>query len=253
MMHEAQLHEENSFITLTYDDKKIPQYGSLNKAHMVKFMKDLRYQVHPKKIKFFQCGEYGDETQRPHHHAILFNHDFEDKNLYSKRDGIINYSSEHLDSIWQHGMCITGDVTFESCAYVARYVTKKMTGKGAEELNEAGLKYYERITEDGQIIQLEPEYATMSRGGTSGKGLSYEWYQRYKNEVYPADSVVFNGYEIKPPAYYDSIYEFEDKMEAYKNRQKRKSLVNHQEQTPERLEAKRRVKEAQLNFLKSTI
>jgi len=256
-MHESSLYENNIFITLTYDDDNIPQDNSLIPDHFTKFLKDLRYHVSHteeekriyKKLRYFHCGEYGDETKRPHYHAIIFNHDFDDKKLHSTRDNIRLYTSDILSNIWKRGFVTIGDVTFESCAYVSRYVTKKITGKSLDKYNDAGLKPYEKINPYGEIIQLEPEYATMSRR----PGIGYDWYQKYKKEVYPADSIVMNGVEQQPPAYYDSIFAFEDYINSYENKIKRGHKIDPKEYTHERLEAKRRVKEAQLSFLKNTI
>ena len=73
------MHEDNCFITLTYDDENIPWDGSLNKQHFQAFMKRLRWHNKEKKIRYFHVGEYGEQLSRPHYHALIFNHDFDDK------------------------------------------------------------------------------------------------------------------------------------------------------------------------------
>ena len=90
-VHEAQLHSENSFITLTYNDDHIPRDGSLNKKHFQDFMKRLRKSIAPKKVRFYHCGEYGPKLLRPHYHAILFGHQFDDLELHSHRKGVRLY------------------------------------------------------------------------------------------------------------------------------------------------------------------
>lgn len=242
-MHEAQIHDQNIFVTFTYEDDQLPQYGSLVKDHIFKFFKDLRNSIYPKKIRYFQCGEYGDESQRPHFHAIIFGHDFSDKVLWNVRDNIRLYTSSTLDDIWQRGMCTIGDVTFESAAYVARYVTKKINGELAEE------HYMRTCPYTGEIIWLEPEFATMSRR----PGIGSKWYDKYKDDVFPHDEVVMNGIAHKPPRFYDTRYEFEDAMKAFEIKNRRLDNINKDENTPERLAIKKAVKEAQLKFLKHTI
>ena len=94
-VHEASLYEFNCFITLTFDDSKLPTCNdcrkvescvanrdagsSLRVCDFQNFMKRLRQFVAPVKIKFFHCGEYGAKLSRPHHHACLFGYDFPDK------------------------------------------------------------------------------------------------------------------------------------------------------------------------------
>lgn len=142
-------------------------------------------------IKFFHCGEYGENTQRPHHHACLFNFDFPDKTLWSIRDGIRLYRSKSLERLWPFGHSTIGEVTFESAAYVARYVLKKITGEAAK-------AHY-----NGRI----PEFCTMSRGGRTGRGLAYQWFEKYTDDVYPKDFIVIRGKKIKVPKYYDRCME----------------------------------------------
>jgi hypothetical protein len=152
--HEASLHDDNCFITLTYNDDHIPLNGSLKLEDFQLFMKRLRKKYAPKKIRFFHCGEYGDQSFRPHYHALLFGHDFSDKKHYQTSNGHRLYKSDSLDDLWSHpvtknfmGDCLIGNLTFDSAAYCARYIMKKVTGEKSHD-------YY-----DG----LQPEYATMSR------------------------------------------------------------------------------------------
>jgi hypothetical protein len=198
-VHEASLYEDNCFITLTYSPENLPEDGSLHKDHFQKFMKRLRKKYAPKTIRFYMCGEYGEENGRPHFHALLFNHDFSDKTLWSVREDVSLFVSEELNKLWPFGYCIIGDVTFESAAYVARYVMKKVTGDAAEE-------HYSRVDpESGEITFLTPEYNCMSRR----PGLAFDWYEKYKGDL-RKDFITLNGRKIKPPKYYDGLYERED-------------------------------------------
>lgn len=197
-MHEASLHSESCFITLTFNDEHLPRDGSLDVRHWQLFAKKLRRRG--VKFRFFACGEYGEQLSRPHYHACIFGFDFPDRKLFKESEGSNLYTSEFLDSIWNCGFATVGDVTFESAAYVARYVTKKVTGDGAEE-------HYTRINEFGEAFQVKPEFCVMSRGGR-GKGLGglgRGWFERWSNEVYPSDEVIVRGRSCKPPRFYDNI------------------------------------------------
>ena len=145
--------DRNCFVTLTYNDEHLPANGSLNKRDITLFLKRLRKR-YGKGIRYYQCGEYGELLSRPHHHAILFNHDFEDKQLWSVRGGVRLYRSASLEQLWPYGYSTIGDVTFESAAYVARYVVKKITGE------REGEHYRGKM----------PEFATMSRRPGIGRG-----------------------------------------------------------------------------------
>lgn len=192
-IHEASLHEHNCFLTLTYSDDNLPEGGSLNKRDIVLFLKRLRKQF-GSGIRFLQCGEYGEQFARPHHHVLLFNHDFSDKYLWSQRRGISLFRSPSLENLWPYGMSSIGALTFESAAYVARYVTKKITGPLAN-------YHY-----DG----LLPEYITMSRR----PGIAHEWISNNMDDVYPNDRVYIKTNVVaRPPRYYDKIYDLNHKEE----------------------------------------
>lgn len=188
-LHEASLHEKNCFVTLTYEDEKMPSNGSLDVGEWQDFMKRLRKR-YGKGIRFYHCGEYGEKLLRPHYHGLLFNHDFEDKKLWSEKDGNRLYISEELSSLWKKGFSTVGDVTFKSAAYVARYVMKKVNGDKAAE----------------HYLGLKPEYTTMSRRPGIGKG----WFDKYNSDVYPSDEMVVNGKVSKPPKYYDYLLDLEN-------------------------------------------
>ena len=134
-VHESQLHDNNCFVTLTYDNDHLPPDGSLKKEDFQKFMKRLRRRYPDQKPRYYMCGEYGDQNDRPHYHMCLFNFNFPDKQKWSagSQSGFDQYVSEELNEIWGKGYCVIGEVTYESAAYVARYVYKKMLGNTDEE------------------------------------------------------------------------------------------------------------------------
>jgi len=186
-VHEAKLHEDNCFITLTYSDKHLPKSGSLNKRDFQLFMKRLRKKFPDSKIRYYMCGEYGDQLSRPHYHAVIFGFDFPDKIRFHRKRTEPLFTSKILDSLWDKGHCTIGAMSFESAAYVARYCTKKITGPGSKE-------YY------GDKL---PEFATMSRRPGIGRGL----YDQFKKDIYPSDFMIIRGYKCKPPRFYDKILE----------------------------------------------
>ena len=233
-VHEAALYQDNSFITLTYNNHYLPEDGSLDITDYQKFMKRLRKKHDYKKIRFFHCGEYGETKQRPHYHAILFNHDFKDKTEFGENNGHKIYVSGELAELWPFGYSSIGNVTFESAAYVARYVMKKVTGERAEE------HYKGRA----------PEYVTMSRN----PGIGNEWFKKFKQDCFPKDYMTINGKRCQPPKYYDNLYEveFPEEMEELKLKRQAKAK-NNKDNSLERLESREKVKKRQLGMLRRKV
>ncbi len=256
--HEASLHEDNCFLTLTYRSEAtatdeelkngwyLPRDGSLNKKHHQDFLKRLRYYFGAGKIKYYHCGEYGDQLNRPHYHTLLFNFDFPDKKLFKEYEGYYLFTSEIADKVWRYGYVFVGSVTFESAAYVARYCLKKIFGDLAHE-------HYLRYDEYGCPYWLEPEYATMSRGGKGGHGIGYEWYQKFKSDLYPLDRLPIPGRGEfgKPPRYYQELHAAMYPEEIALVRERRSDFwsENPEEGSPSRRGQRERVKLAQLAHL----
>lgn len=198
-MHEASLYKKNCFITLTYADEHLPRGGSLDYEAPVLFMKRLRKKFGAD-IRSYGCAEYGERYQRPHYHLCLFNHDFEDKKVLKKNGENTLYRSQTLEELWRFGNSSIGALTFESAAYVARYVTKKITGARAEE-------HYQRVDEIGQIHSVLPEKAIcVSRR----PGIGREWFEKYGEFVKTHDMVIMRGKRMRPAKYYDRIFHLDD-------------------------------------------
>lgn len=260
IMHESSLYKDNTFLTLTYSNEELPENNSLYPKHHELFMKRLRKYVtkyHRQVLRFYHVGEYGDTTKRPHYHDIIFNFDFPDKKyLKTTETGNKLYTSAILDEIWSHGNCIIGDVTFESAAYCARYVMKKLTGA--------------RKSEYGLRV---PEYSTQSRGGRGGLGgIGSPWLAKWKTDVYPADFCIMNGRKIKVPKRYDQLMIVKEtklgewvtdstgfpiwmpsirrtKMERLKSKRRQSALKHSENQTPERLAVIQELAERRLDQL----
>lgn len=188
--HEAQMHASNCFVTLTFDDQNVPQDYSVRKRDFQLFMMKIRKLRSG--VRFFGCGEYGDEGLRPHYHALLFNFDFADKKFWSKRDDYRVYKSELLEDLWPFGLSEIGSVTPQSGGYVARYCLKKYTGDKADD-------HYSRVSPiDGVVHRVQPEFALMSRR----PGVGSSWFDKFSTDAFPSDFVVVDGRKVRPPAYY---------------------------------------------------
>ena len=280
--------QQRTFITLTYNNENLPEDGSLQVEDYQDFMKALRYhfsketktkRIYPK-IKYFHCGEYGETCKtcntsyimhkqsksgkkytgcnnfikglgRPHYHAILFGVTFDDLEEYKKtKSGELIYKSETLNKIWGKGFCSVGQVTFESCAYVARYIMKKITGENAE-------LHYQKPTginkETGEVITtpVKPEYITMSRNPAIAK----EWAEKYLTDIGKNDSILLQrkgkAFETQPPRYFLKLLEKEDpiKYEILKAKRRIKKQQNREENTDERSLIKERLKQIQTKNL----
>lgn len=249
-MHESQMHEHNSFITLTYAPEHLPKDHSIHKEELQKFFKRLRKRL-GKKIRYFACGEYGEKGGRPHYHAIIFGHDFPDRVVHAKtKRGDLLYRSETLEKAWPFGHSLIGNVTFESAAYVARYVMKKRKGDDDAIDPKTGKTNKEHYMifdpETGEVHIQQPEFCLMSRN----PGLGKEWLLKYKEDT-DKDYITLNGSKMSLPKYYDSVLEIEDEigmMERKAKRQKR-AAKNKDDNTLERLAVKEKVKIAQTGTL----
>lgn len=226
-------------------------------SHFTKFMKRLRRRLEPKKIRYFMCGEYGELCEacgkskptrptkpyqchceqfipmlgRPHFHALLFGHDFEDKTLWNVRNEIPVYRSESLEKLWYYGQSEIGDVTFESAAYVARYCVKKVNGDGAND-------HYRAVdSSTGEQFIRHPEFCRMSRGRDKPGGIGGDWYRRFKGDL-RKDFITVRGRKMRPPKYYDKQLEREDPFrydEIKEQRGESQRIADKTDQTPERL------------------
>lgn len=189
IMHETQLHERASFLTLTYDDDHLPDDGSLRKKDLQLFCKRLRKRVG--RFRYYACGEYGERTKRPHYHMVCFGYCPADGFPIREGANPLYYSAE-LEEIWGHGMTSFGAVSFESAAYVARYCVKKVTGRGAAEA------YKSVDVRTGEVSSVLPEFSLMSL--KPGVGLG--WFDQFGSDVFPGDFVISRGNKASPPRYY---------------------------------------------------
>jgi hypothetical protein len=190
ILHESQMHDTNSFVTLTYDDEHFKP--SLDYGDFQKFMRAARAKWGP--TRFFAVGEYGEQTDRPHFHAILFGRGFQGTPI-----GKDICRSQELEQLWTQGMSSYGQVTYQSAAYVAGYCTKKRLGAAAKE-EQTGID-----PRTGEIFVKVPEMAHMSLK----PGIGTTWFEKYWKEVYLSrDGCVLKGGRMIPaPKFYDRLLE----------------------------------------------
>lgn len=205
-MLELPYHKQSYFVTLTYDDDHlrdgftvedngfITAYPTLIKEDLQKFFKRLRKNYKKDNhIKYYACGEYGSITFRPHYHAIIFGLELDDLEVYKQsRLGFNYYNSAFLNSCWSFGYVVIADVSWDTCAYTARYILKKQLGEKSD--------IYDRLG-------IEPEFNTMSLKPAIGM----DYFNENKDKIYETDSINIStpkgGRRIKPPKYFDSLLE----------------------------------------------
>lgn len=237
LMIESMSHEQSWFVTLTYNDFWIPTsyYTDLNTGELLPayslwkrdfqlFMKRLRRDLdYP--IRFYACGEYGGKTFRPHYHAILFGLKLDEKDLYNERKGksgfslwqskIIEeaWSKEECGRKWPIGHVMVAPVNWQTCAYVSRYVTKKLKGEESHRYSD---------------FNIEPPFSLMSRR----PGIAKEFYENapefvrdHRSMFVPTDK---GSKKVGMPKYYDRFLEldFPDEFEYIKDKRSTLAKAN---------------------------
>lgn len=168
IMHEAKAHKKNVFVTLTYDDEHLPKNMSISIREIQIYIKRLRKNI-DHKIRYFACGEYGEEYKRPHYHLVIFGLGVDDKDLIYK--------------CWGKGFIYTGSVELASARYTAKYVTKQLNGAMTDIYDDLG---------------IQREFALMSRR----PGLGADTADKYLDNWIQKGYVVINGVKCNIPNYY---------------------------------------------------
>ena len=188
--HEAQIHDSNIFLTLTYNEENLKS-PRLQYRDWQLFIKRLREKVTRNVtekdamdklyIPYMVTGEYGDLTKRPHWHAILFNYEPADKEYkYTNELGDRVWTSETLTNLWKKGNVEYGSVTMESAGYVARYAAKKLVHGKDQDHN------------------YDPIHKTSCR-----KAIGRQWIEKYYYHTFENGFIVLpNGQQMKIPRYY---------------------------------------------------
>lgn len=245
-VHEASRYSENSFVTLTFDEKNLPDSGDLSVRDVQLFMKRLRKKFGP--TRYFFAGEYGGKYGRPHYHGLLFGCAFTDRVAFKVTEsGETIYTSQILESLWPFGFSSVGDVTFKSASYVARYCVKKV-GDTFD---------YFREEETGTRFQVDKrtgearvaEFTVMSRR----PGIASAWFDEFQSDVYPSDEVIFSGRPHRPPRFYDFLLDKRDPDLLESLKLKRASRVSYAESTDQRLLEKEEFRKCQVQSLKRNL
>ncbi len=206
LMHERALHDHAYFLTLTYNEERLPANGSLCTQDFQRFVKTVRRNYPAETVRFYGCGEYGERSKRPHYHAVLFGPDFLDRSLVPRVTSSPVWRSPTLERYWSMGQSEFGSVTPASAAYVAGYVNKKVKRSAS------GFPSHLRVNPDsGELVYVEPEFSRMSLRPAIGRN----WIEKYWRDVYPRDRVCFSGKEFPPPRYYDKVMDEECKEECF--------------------------------------
>lgn len=181
--HEAQCHERNAFVTLTYAD---PPPEKISKSDLQLFFKRAR---HVYDFRYFAVGEYGERTRRPHYHAVIFGEDFRkaEEGVYEINEKL--YTNTRLAKLWGHGLVSIGDVSIQSASYVAGYCNKKIG---------------------------DPDtFSLMSRR----PGIGYDWFDKYSDDLARTGVVVVEGREFPiPPRYF--AWDVDEDLQVQKEKRK---------------------------------
>lgn len=236
IMHDVEQEIFSCFISLTYTDENIPKGGTLVKSDLQKFWKRLRKRLskdEPEvKFRYYQCGEYGETTKRPHYHAIIIGWRPNDLQYYKKEGGNRLFTSDTLTSVWGFGHVVVGQVSLESAQYVANYCTDKITGEKADN------HYRGRL----------PEFSTCSRG------IGREWIDKNKSDVIRAGGRIIlpDGKNTKVPRYYEKVWEGADVDDFinYKGIKSKNGKLYADDNTPDRLLVKEQIVTHNLNKIR---
>lgn len=248
LMCELEYHDSAYFVTLTYNPKYVPkayyadpetgeakEIYTLCKRDVQLFMKRLRKVFPDDHIRFYLCGEYGSETYRPHYHLIIFGLHLTDGYpwRWNREDGqnFVYYRSPSLERVWSKkceesttplaqqekvgnlyepiGNVEYSEVTWATCAYTARYVTKKLNGDAAI--------FYE-------TFNLVPPFSLMSRKPGIGRQYYEDHPDMFKKE-YLNLSTPKGGLKFRPPKYYEKLFELDHPDEAKQRKDVRKAMA----------------------------
>jgi len=230
---EAEMHDDNCMVTLTYDDANLPDDGGLRPEHPTLWLKKLRRKFPEKKIRYFLAGEYGDKLSRPHYHVLLFGIDFANDIDYNVKD--TRPPQSDLQETWTHGYVNVAPLTYETAAYVARYCLKKQKSE---------MSYCDKST--GVI--LHREYTRMSRGRGKVTGIGSKWISSFEHDTYKTDSIHMQGSKIsRPPRYYDKQhikFHGDNSLDKIKQKRIEESFKRRQDSTPERLAVREKIQRA---------
>lgn len=202
--HESQMWDRNSFLTLTYNEENYPDDGKINKKDIQNFINRLRKSTN-RKIRYFACGEYGEQTRRAHYHAIIFNEDFlSSRHQYDISDGV--YGNSHLErQLWQKGRVTISPFNHARAKYTAGYVTKKIND-----------------TDTFSLMSCRPP-------------LGKTWVQKYHDNIRRNETIIIDGNPYPIPRVYLTWLKGVEEFDHIKENLRK----NAQSLTDQKLRAKR--------------
>lgn len=174
----------------------------LNEGETTKFENLVSEEMKKYQIRFYACGEYGEKYGRPHFHLILFNMHLDDLVLFKKTENGAYFLSETITKAWSEngvpkGHVLVANLCYETGRYVAQYVLKKQYGENSQ-------AWY-------NMMRRTPEFTLMSRN----PGIGRDYYEKNKEQIYKNDGINIpkkdGSIKVKPPKYYDKLFELEDK------------------------------------------
>lgn len=222
--HELSMHDQNCFLTLTYDDEHLPSHLMVKDRfkHFIRRMRENR----KKKFNYIVSHEYGSLRYRPHHHCILFGVDFNDQKYFNKSPaGNKLFTSQELSEIWTEGFHSIGEANEASANYIASYALKG--------------KKKEIITPDGEIISVADSMDISKRPGIGKNYLAKNYKQLLQsNEVLPRyyqkllnNQKFLNEFKIKKSEVEKLLIDYENRKLQYCKvltpNQKYSKITNH--------------------------
>lgn len=211
IIHESQLHQDNSVVTLTYSNDYLPPHRILVKHHLSRFLKRTR-KISGNGIRFFGVGAYGGQFGRPHYHVVLFGKSWghlelwkanvqdPSKNLYITPEISEPRPGHTEEPLWKYGYHTVGILQPASAGYIANYLIDQ-ENTHQEDYCDNALCIYRRAE-----CPKPRQFRLMSRGGRTGHGIAYDWITKHHSDVYPKDGVHVGNRLEKPPRYYDNFY-----------------------------------------------
>ena len=216
------------FITCTYEDEYLKTHKTIDtdtgeifegislsiKDHQ-NFMKRLRKHYKGCKIQFIVAGEYGSQTHRPHLHYIIYGLPLDQTKFVKMHMNNMNQPTWKLDElteIWGMGHVEIGRLSWESCAYVARYTLKKA---------------FKRDKWWYEAQGMHPEFIIWSNG------IGKQHFVNSYKQIYTTDTVSIlkkgAGTSVKPPKSYDRMLKEIDPQLYEEIKRKREYIVQTSE------------------------
>lgn len=192
--HELSLHKKNCFLTLTYDDEHLIKPVDIKKPFQ-DFMKRLRKKT-KQKLNYMVSHEYGSQTYRPHHHAIIFGYSPDSQSYLRKSpSGNPLFISPELDKLWGNGFHSIGEANPKTAYYIAAYALK-------------GKKHEFTDSTTGECITLNDSFDCSKRPGIGLTYFSLHYRQLVNNGVvlprYYAN-ILKESYESEKIIYSDDL------------------------------------------------